>query len=413
MKKKTLMRSFTIYSLIAFLLTGALLSNLLISHVKKDMLNSLLESTVIRIDEYLILTDSSENVLTSEAEEIDEVFENKFKGYFIGLNILGKNNKLIYSSFIGESKDYSYSDLNIYNSYQANPGIKIINVKENRLKDDLNIEDKVVVATVPIKNESVVVGAYQVFITYNEVKPHLDALYKIIFNTVFGGLLLLYFLLLKNIYTSSRSLEKQNIMLLNKSKELELSYEKISSAYKNTIAALSNAVDARDSYTAGHSERVARISQLIGKSLGLTDNQLKTLDIAALFHDIGKLGVPDEILNKNGKLLAEEYDIIKKHPVIGVNILKSIEFLQEALPMILYHHERMDGKGYPEGKAGDEIPIEARIIAVADTYDAMTSDRPYRSGLSHEIAVTEIINCKGKQFDNKVVDAFLMLQKEL
>ncbi len=142
----------------------------------------------------------------------------------------------------------------------------------------------------------------------------------------------------------------------------------------------------------------------------MEDSQLECLELAALFHDIGKIGVPDYILNKPGRLEEEEFKKIQAHPVLGHNILEKIEFLSPMLPAILYHHERPDGKGYPEGLKGGEIPIGASIIAIADTYDAMTSDRPYRSALSHETAVAELKKYRGVQFKEEVVDAFLKIE---
>lgn len=199
----------------------------------------------------------------------------------------------------------------------------------------------------------------------------------------------------------------QNEALSKQTEELEMSFSKLNSSYKNTMIALSNAVDARDPYTAGHSGRVNRIAMEIGQGMGLTGKQLESLESASLFHDIGKLGVPDVILNKPDKLTNDEYEKIKKHPAIGVNILKTIDFVNSAIPGILHHHERYAGGGYPAGIKGDQIPLEARIIAVADAYDAMTSDRPYRKALSHDTAVSEIVKYRGIQFDAGVVEAFM------
>lgn len=190
---------------------------------------------------------------------------------------------------------------------------------------------------------------------------------------------------------------------------MEHAYTALNSSYKNTIATLSNAVDARDPYTAGHSDRVAAISMVIGEKLGLSSELLEKLEISAMFHDIGKLGVPDNILLKPGKLDELEFQKIKEHPSIGVSILKNIDFLKNSLPIILHHHERYSGGGYPDGISKGDIPLEARIICVADTYDAMTSDRPYRKGLSHEEAIVEIVKFKGIQFDPEIVDSFLTI----
>lgn len=246
-----------------------------------------------------------------------------------------------------------------------------------------------------------------------ELEPHVLALYRIIFVTVFSGLLVLFALLSNVIYRTSKTLEKQNRSLTMKSEELEAAYEKLSTSYRNTVIALSSAVDTRDAYTAGHSERVSKMALLIGKQMALTDQELKELELAALFHDIGKIGIPDSVLNKADKLNAAEFNYIKSHPEIGIGILKNIEFINGEIPIILHHHERYDGKGYPAGLSKDEIPLGSRIIAVADTYDAMTSDRPYRRSLSHDAAIEEIVKNQNTQFDKNVVNAFVEIFKEI
>jgi len=247
----------------------------------------------------------------------------------------------------------------------------------------------------------------------NEAKLHIFDLYRIIFLTVFGGLITLFILLSNVIYITSKTLEKQNRSLEKKSEELKDAYTQLSMSYKNTVIALTSAFDARDAYTAGHSERVSKIALLIGNKLFLTEQELKVLELAALFHDIGKIGIPDAVLNKTEKLDADEYNYIKRHTEIGVSILKNIEFIKEEIPIILHHHERYDGNGYPAGISKEEIPLGSRIIAVADTFDAMTSDRPYRRGLSHDAAITEIINNQNTQFDRRVVNAFLEIKEQL
>lgn len=175
--------------------------------------------------------------------------------------------------------------------------------------------------------------------------------------------------------------------------------------YWNTIAALTEAIDAKDVYTAGHSQRVAEISTYIAYELGLTQKEIDTIHYGALLHDIGKIGVPETILNKKGRLTDDEFFAIKKHPVIGTNILRSIEFLEDALNIVRFHHERYDGTGYPEGLKGEGIPLAARIVGVADSWDAMTSNRSYRKALPFSIAIQEIEKNTGTQFDPFVIKA--------
>lgn len=192
-------------------------------------------------------------------------------------------------------------------------------------------------------------------------------------------------------------------------KELQEELDKRRSLFMHTTIALAAAVDAKDHYTHGHISRVTSYSMIIAQKLkdksGLDDKFMENLEIASLLHDIGKIGTPERVLNKTDSLTVGERNIVEKHPVDGVTILQSIKELEEAIPGVKYHHERYDGSGYPDGLKGKEIPLIAAIIAVADTYDAMTTDRPYRKALSREAACAELLRCSGTQFAPEVVQA--------
>ena len=177
----------------------------------------------------------------------------------------------------------------------------------------------------------------------------------------------------------------------------------------STIKALITALEARDEYTKGHTHRVSKYALMLGNYMGLSTFELDKLEIAANLHDIGKIGVRDDILLKPGKLSDEEYATIQEHAVIGAEILRPLNSLNDVIPLILFHHERWDGEGYPSMIKGDEIPLGARIIAVADTFDAITSDRPYRKALTEKEAVEIIKNNSGTQFCPRCVAAFLEL----
>lgn len=181
----------------------------------------------------------------------------------------------------------------------------------------------------------------------------------------------------------------------------------LASTTLETFAALSAAVEAKDRFTAGHGLRVTLISILIGQELELSSKDLDTLRHAATFHDIGKIAVPDHVLANEGRLSASDYEAMKVHPVEGARICAKLKVLASAVALIRHHHERMDGRGYPDGLKGDEIPLGARIIAVADAWDAITSDRPYRLGQPAFVALEEIRRCTGAQFDERVVRAFI------
>ncbi|MBO5479218.1 MAG: HD domain-containing protein [Clostridia bacterium] len=189
--------------------------------------------------------------------------------------------------------------------------------------------------------------------------------------------------------------------------ELKDTYEKLERAYMESIQTLRYTVEAKDAYTRGHSDRVSEYSVLIGKQLGLNDDDLKVLQIGGLFHDIGKIGVPDSILLKDGKLTDDEYSEIKNHPTIGAHILSTATIFQDIIPIVKHHHEKYDGNGYPGKLKGEDIPYFARIAAIADTFDAMTSKRTYRDALPLDTVKAEIERCKGTQFDPKLADVFL------
>lgn len=191
-----------------------------------------------------------------------------------------------------------------------------------------------------------------------------------------------------------------------------LLYTNSKSQFIETVDALMNAIDARDKYTEGHSRRVAEISVAIGKELKYNQWSIEELNIAAMLHDVGKIGISDTILNKPGKLTEEEFNTIKEHPQIGVSIIKDIKNIDYVHSIVRNHHERYDGKGYPDGKKGDELPLNVYIVQLADAVDAMASDRPYRKGLSVDIIVDEIIKYSGTQFHPIVAEAYLNIIKK-
>ena len=193
--------------------------------------------------------------------------------------------------------------------------------------------------------------------------------------------------------------------------ELSDTYEELEKAYLEIIETLRYAVEAKDTYTRGHSDRVSAYSVLIGEKLGLSEEEIKTLKIGGLFHDIGKIGIPDSILLKEAKLTDDEYSQIKNHPSIGAHILSQVSYFKDMIPIVKHHHERYDGFGYPGRLKGEEIPYLARIAAVADSFDAMTSKRSYRNSMPLDVVTEEIEKCKGTQFDPKIADAFLDILK--
>jgi putative nucleotidyltransferase with HDIG domain len=183
---------------------------------------------------------------------------------------------------------------------------------------------------------------------------------------------------------------------------------------ENAIKCILKALDCKDHYTYGHSMRVCYFSLVAGRELGLSEAELKELELASLFHDIGKIGTPDVVLNKPTRLNNDEFQIMKQHPENSYNILKEFQGFKKIAEGAKYHHERYDGRGYPEGLKGEDIPLFARIILITDTFDAMTSTRVYRKGMDYEVAFEELEEFSGSQFDGKLVQLFIQgMRKEM
>lgn len=209
----------------------------------------------------------------------------------------------------------------------------------------------------------------------------------------YGGVILLFCPIILARYTFSLYIESKN-------------------QYVQTVDTLMRAMEARDRYTEGHSQRVAEIAVMIAKEMKYNELKLEQINIASLLHDVGKIGIDDNILNKPGKLTNEEYEIIKSHPEIGYNILKNIKNLEHILPIVRHHHERYDGNGYPDNKGAGDIGIDVFIVQLADSIDAMETDRPYRKAFTKEQVISEIKKYSGSQFHPKVVQAYLNIMEK-
>jgi putative nucleotidyltransferase with HDIG domain len=222
----------------------------------------------------------------------------------------------------------------------------------------------------------------------------------------------------KLIISIERALERRRLIIENREyqqdleKKVDTLADQIRDLTLNSIKALASALEARDTYTQGHSMRVTQYSLLVGEKLSLAKKKMEQLRLAGLLHDVGKIGVKEQVLNKPGKLTPEEYEQIKIHPQLSVKILQPVITDEEVISIIRHHHERWDGNGFPYGLKKEEIPLGSRIILVCDTFDAMTSNRPYRKALTKEIAFDELRRCAGSQFDQRMVKAFLSIPVE-
>lgn len=201
--------------------------------------------------------------------------------------------------------------------------------------------------------------------------------------------------------------QKGRDAFLNMLEDISESYKELEDLFMKLILVMVNSLDAKSPWTKGHSERVSMYAEQIAKQMLIDEDEIKDIKLAGLLHDIGKIGTYDYLLDKPGKLTREEFDIVKKHPDQGADILKEIKQLRDIIPYIKYHHEKLDGNGYPHKLKGDTIPLGAKILHVADSFDSMTSDRPYRPAPGIKYALSEMEKYKGTQFDPHVIDAFL------
>jgi HD-GYP domain-containing protein (c-di-GMP phosphodiesterase class II) len=245
-----------------------------------------------------------------------------------------------------------------------------------------------------------VAAALEIDQDYAPIAHRIERSQTVMYVAVAGALGFLYAVLLAIVGRGSAVMGKQRRQLILRGQELKRSHDSL-------LKVLSAALDLRDQATKGHSLRLARLASAIGQEVGFSDEELSHLEQAAMLHDMTKLELPKAILVKAGPLTNDEWQKIQRHPELGYEMVRDAPFLQEAGQIILCHHERYDGGGYPYGLEGEEIPLAARIFGLADAYDAMTSDRPHRKAVSHAAAVTEIEGSAGTQFDPKVVEAFL------
>ena len=272
-------------------------------------------------------------------------------------------------------------------------------------------ERAVVVWTPLVSTKGRPVGVAQVFLEPRGLDSSIASATRTVWVVVGLVFAILWLALVFLVRGAATRLSRQNDVLMGRSRDLSESSLRLEESLLETIETLNAAVEARDPYTAGHSQRVRRVALAIGRELSLSARQLGTLGTAALFHDVGKIGIPDSILTKAGPLGPGEAAIMREHVTRGAEIMSKVSSFHDAVPAIRHHHERWDGLGYPDGQRGSAIPLEAAIIGLADAWDAMTTDRPYAHGLTLNEAMLQIRSGREKQFSPAVVDAFWRVAK--
>jgi putative nucleotidyltransferase with HDIG domain len=264
----------------------------------------------------------------------------------------------------------------------------------------------------PIRAGRRVVGAYEIYASAATIERSVAKGKRVIWIATFAVLAVVWALLLALVRGASTTLTRQTDKLRSRSRQLMESYARLEANTLEAIETLNATVEAKDPYTAGHSQRVQAIALAIGRQLGIDQARLEAIRLAGLFHDIGKLSVPDAILTKPSRLTGEEFALIQQHAEAGAHIVGKLGRLRQTVPIIRHHHERWDGNGYPHRLAGSDIPLEAAIVGLADAWDAMTTDRPYHRALSVQEALAEVRAGRGTQFAPAVVDAFLATLKQ-
>ena len=266
-----------------------------------------------------------------------------------------------------------------------------------------------VYAPIQNTNGTRAIGAYEIYADPRALGRLIGSRSRMLWLAVAGVFVALWAALALLVRGASRTLTRQNAKLRARTIRLAEANRLLEESALEAVESLNATVDAKDPYTAGHSQRVQRIAIALGEELGLDRERLDVLRVAGLFHDIGKIAVPDAILTKPSRLTELEFEIVKRHPEDGARIVGRLQRLRAAVPAVLHHHERWDGNGYPHGLSGDGIPIEAAIVGLADAVDAMTTDRPYSSARTLEEATEEIVRNRGTQFAPDVVDAYVAI----
>lgn len=417
-KKMSLVKQFSISSFIVISLLGAVMALVFSVFFDKQVLNFSAERTAdlvnIIVSYSLRPEDFSQPMSGLRLDAFDTVIKENITNEkdMKLVKVWNARGQIIYSSkpeMIGQTFT---SETDLKEALAGKTVAEIANLEkpENQL-DELDPAKRYIEVYVPIRDKATgqMLGVFEV---YREA----DNIYEYIANgQKFGrffiavSFLVLYLSLYQIVKRAARTIEEQNVAIRRLTGRLDETLAAQEVIYVGTIKALMSALDAKDHYTAGHCMRVTDYALLLGRAVNLPRERLDILEEAAFFHDIGKIGIPEHILNKKDSLTVEEFEEMKKHPVIGAEIIASTGVFAEHALLVRLHHERYDGRGYPDGLKGEEIPLEARIMAIADTYDAMTSDRPYRSRMPKEKAIGILRDCRGTQLDAELVDIFIDL----
>jgi len=399
---------FALLSLLLVGLTGFGLSLYLAHSIKEGEIDDAVEQTEESVSRLIMTHLSLDQATTPLAGEQYAEFDSFVQGEIISadtirVRIWGQDGILLYSSDSPDQIGQDFPlDQRLTAAFSGSTASQVADSPDD-LGAPASVDSGSVLAVyAPLTSEGGVdvAAALEVHQAYAPIAHRIDRSQAIVYVAVAGALGFLYAALLAIVGRGSALMSRQRRQLMLRSQELKRSHDSL-------LHVLSAALDLRDQATKGHSLRLARLALAVGGELGFSDEEMCHLEQAAMLHDMTKLELPKAILEKAGPLTEDEWQKIQRHPELGYEMVRNAPFLQEAGEIILCHHERYDGGGYPHGLKGEEIPLAARIFALADTYDAMTSDRPYRKAGHHAAAVREIKGSAGTQFDPRVIEAFL------
>jgi len=399
---------FALLSLVLVSLTGFGLSSYLASSIKDGEIGDAVEQAEEDVSRLIMAHLSPEQAMTpltgAQYAEFDTFVQSEVvSADTIRVRLWGQDGTLLYSSDspgqIGQ--DFAL-DQRLAAAFSGSTASQVTGSPDD-LGGPVSVDSGSVLAVyapLTFEGETDVAAAVEVHQAYAPIADRIESSQTVIYVAVAGALGFLYAVLLAIVGRGSALMNRQRRQLIVRGQELKRSHDSL-------LQVLAAALDLRDQATKGHSLRLARLALAIGEELGFSDEELSHLEQAAMLHDMTKVELPKAILDKAGPLTDSEWQKIQRHPEVGYQMVRNAPFLREAGDIILCHHERYDGGGYPRGLRGEEIPLAARVFALADAYGAMTSDRPYRKAVPHATALREIEGGAGTQFDPRVVEAFL------
>jgi HD-GYP domain-containing protein (c-di-GMP phosphodiesterase class II) len=404
---------FALLSLVLVSLTGFGLSRYLASSIKESEIDDAVEQTEENVPRLIMVHLSPEQAITPLTEEQYAEFDGFVQSEIVSadtvrVRLWGRDGSLLYSSDSPGQIGWDFPlDQRLAAAFSGSVASQVADSPDDLGGPASADSGSVLAVYAPLafEGEADVAAAVEVHQAYGPIADRIESSQTVVYVAVAGALGFLYAVLLAIVGRGSAIMGRQRRQMMLRGQELKRSHDSL-------LQVLSAALDLRDQATKGHTLRLARLALAIGGELDLSDEALSHLERAAMLHDMTKLELPKAILDKAGPLTDDEWQKIQRHPELGYEMVRDAPFLREAGQIILSHHERYDGGGYPHGLTGEEIPLTARVFAVADTYDAITSDRPYRKAAPHATAVREIEKSAGTQFDAKVVEAFLAADRK-